>query len=155
MPEFIMQLAVKASGPKPVESVKQLAYSRGRPPTDTESAQGVLWVLDEKATSTLAPQEPETVNSEPRKFDPQFLSAVELFCASDLSFDAAQRAVMPQPQIEPQKAAFLAELTELSRKYQFIISGCGCCGSPYLMKLEASELVGKYTVDGDDLSWEE
>ena len=53
---------------------------------------------------------------------------------------------------EAQKAAFLLELTELSRKYQLTIGGCGCCGSPFLEKLTEP---GKYVVRGDLLRWEE
>lgn len=114
MPEFIMQLAVKASGPKP-ESVeppaKQVKYSRGRPPTDTESAQGILWVLDEKATTTLPAQIEGSQSNRP--FDPQFLAAVELFCTSDLSFEAAQQAVIPS---EPPRAAiFVPHLLPTAR----------------------------------------
>lgn len=30
--------------------------------------------------------------------------------------------------------AFLAELTELSRKHGIVIGGCGCCGSPWVYK---------------------
>ncbi len=28
---------------------------------------------------------------------------------------------------------FLQELTELSKKYNIYIGGCGCCGSPFLI----------------------
>lgn len=35
-------------------------------------------------------------------------------------------------QVELREEKFLAELTELSRKYGIVISGCGCCGSPDL-----------------------
>jgi len=31
---------------------------------------------------------------------------------------------------------FLDELTELSKKYQIVVDGCGCCGSPYLWHIE-------------------
>ena len=89
MPEFIMQLAVKPSGPKPesVEPVKRVEYSRGRPPTDTESEQGILWVLDEKATTTLPAQ-------------------------IEGSFDAAQQAVTAPP---PMAAIFVPHLLPTAR----------------------------------------
>jgi len=29
--------------------------------------------------------------------------------------------------------SFLVELAEVSKKYNFFIGGCGCCGSPYLV----------------------
>jgi len=31
---------------------------------------------------------------------------------------------------------FLDELTELTKKYQIEIGGCGCCGSPFLVFLD-------------------
>jgi hypothetical protein len=31
------------------------------------------------------------------------------------------------------KHLFLQELTELSKKYNIYIGGCGCCDSPYLL----------------------
>lgn len=30
---------------------------------------------------------------------------------------------------------FLEELTELTKKYKIRIDGCGCCGSPFLLKV--------------------
>ena len=65
---------------------------------------------------------------------------------------AEQAAVRElEAQRQWQKAAFLAELTELSRKYKIIVSGCGCCGSPYLMKADTQ---GQYIADDDDdLQW--
>jgi hypothetical protein len=59
------------------------------------------------------------------------------------------------------EAAFLAELTELTRKHGITIHGCGCCASPYLMaSTEATDEKRKYTTGGCDnaigeyLSWE-
>lgn len=49
---------------------------------------------------------------------------------------------------------FLKELSELSQKYGIYISGCGCCGSPFLEELDENE-VAKY-FDNDDsreLKW--
>lgn len=63
---------------------------------------------------------------------------------------AAERELEAQRQW--QKAAFLFELTQLSLKYQLRVSGCGCCGSPYLTK---SDKPGQYIADGDDLQWVE
>lgn len=54
---------------------------------------------------------------------------------------------------------FLKELSELSKKYNIYIGGCGCCGSPYLYKksgqiihamLEFSKQVGGYVVSDPD-----
>jgi hypothetical protein len=56
---------------------------------------------------------------------------------------------------EPLKA-FLAELSELSRKHKIEIGGCGCCGSPFLFPLTDKELDGRYTLSHaeDYLRWE-
>jgi len=32
--------------------------------------------------------------------------------------------------------AFLEEYETLARKYDLIISGCGCCGSPYVIPVK-------------------
>ncbi|MBK7822957.1 MAG: hypothetical protein IPJ61_18405 [Tessaracoccus sp.] len=34
---------------------------------------------------------------------------------------------------------FLADLTELSRKHGIIIGGCGCCSSPYLLRVDRKD----------------
>jgi hypothetical protein len=46
---------------------------------------------------------------------------------------------------------FLAKLSRLSIEYKIRIGGCGCCGSPFLQKLDAE--TGLYEVDerGDGL----
>lgn len=54
--------------------------------------------------------------------------------------------------------AFLQELAELSSKYNIVIAGCGCCGSPWLTDTarssgtyEQTSIAGKrikYIVDG-------
>lgn len=51
---------------------------------------------------------------------------------------------------------FLKELSDLTKKYNISIGGCGCCGSPYLIDLtiEKNKYIcdcleyedGKYTV---------
>lgn len=49
-------------------------------------------------------------------------------------------------------AAFLVDLTELTRKHGIYIHGCGCCGSP---SLNGEPKPGAYFTDGNDnqLSW--
>ena len=47
------------------------------------------------------------------------------------------------------KNKFLEELSELTKKYNISIEGCGCCGSPYLVYL------GNKTIIGEDVSWNE
>lgn len=37
---------------------------------------------------------------------------------------------------ERDEAGFLKELTELTKKYGLVVSGCGCCDSPYLMDVD-------------------
>jgi hypothetical protein len=52
--------------------------------------------------------------------------------------------------------AFLTELRELTLKHGLLISGCGCCGSPYLEEVqEARDNFGSYTCDerGENVEW--
>jgi hypothetical protein len=44
---------------------------------------------------------------------------------------------------------FLKELTQLSRKHKIAIGGCGCCGSPFLSKIEEKEIAGAYATSDD------
>lgn len=37
---------------------------------------------------------------------------------------------------------FLKDLSKLTQYYNIEITGCGCCGSPQLMKLKEEEYVG-------------
>lgn len=51
---------------------------------------------------------------------------------------------------------FLDELTELTKKYGYIIGACGCCGSPFLYEVKDYEN-RKYTINKkglDTLSYE-
>ena len=51
---------------------------------------------------------------------------------------------------------FLLELEQLTRKYKISIGGCGCCGSPRLYCLKASDLVENagYGSDCDsEIAW--
>ena len=58
---------------------------------------------------------------------------------------------------------FLAELSELTKKYGITINGCGCCGSPWCSRLEDGTLIGgllrwdeenqKYAIDSDFASF--
>jgi hypothetical protein len=59
-------------------------------------------------------------------------------------------------------AAFLDELTALSKKYGILIGGCGCCNSPYLQTPDGITYPGgrpfdfenfNYTYDKDQTSW--
>ena len=55
--------------------------------------------------------------------------------------------------------SFLKELTKLTKKYHIAIGGCGCCGSPYLTKLELDDISGKLKLRGyvmdDNLNFNE
>jgi hypothetical protein len=46
--------------------------------------------------------------------------------------------------------AFLAELSQLSNKYGVGIGGCGCCGSPFLVKHHKGSSCGGYEVSDDE-----
>lgn len=49
--------------------------------------------------------------------------------------------------------SFLEELKNLSLKYEIVIGGCGCCGSPYLANIDGeTEINGKQQ---DELTWED
>lgn len=60
-----------------------------------------------------------------------------------------------EPFTQKELDVFLAELTVLSEKHNLYIQGCGCCGSPWIMRPgapnEATELHmnsnGKYEAD--------
>ena len=47
------------------------------------------------------------------------------------------------------KYKFLEELSELTKKYNISVEGCGCCGSPFLVYL------GNKTIIGECISWDE
>ena len=65
----------------------------------------------------------------------------------------------PTPAYEERRAAFLADLAELTRKYRITIDGCGCCDSPYLSDIAASRdesilsYVYKVGSDGGNLAF--
>lgn len=42
---------------------------------------------------------------------------------------------------------FIRELAVLTERHGFVINGCGCCDSPYIMALDADEADGGYRVD--------
>jgi hypothetical protein len=66
-----------------------------------------------------------------------------------LSRDAGGTVTLTQ-----NEESFIKELEQLSRKYKIVVSGCGCCGSPYLypLKLEASHDDAGYAYE-DQLMW--
>jgi len=51
---------------------------------------------------------------------------------------------------------FLKELSKLTRKHNITIGGCGCCGSPFLMRIK-KVTSGKYVCSDDceGLSWKD
>lgn len=57
---------------------------------------------------------------------------------------------------EPGAVAFLEELAGLTRKYGLKVWGCGCCGSPELVKLEPEEFGEEYEYNAGyqgELDW--
>ena len=111
-----------------------------------------------KSESPPTPKSPEEVKvpSYKRGRPPTAEEAAQgtLWVLDEKSADevAAEQATECELEAQRQKAAFLLELTQLSLKYQLRVSGCGCCGSPYLTK---SDKPGQYIADDDDLQWVE
>ena len=56
--------------------------------------------------------------------------------------------VVPKTITRSDMNKFLEELSNLTKKYNISIDGCGCCGSPYLTRLEDGAYIG------DCLSWD-
>lgn len=50
---------------------------------------------------------------------------------------------------------FVDRLTEFCRSEGYHIGGCGCCGSPWIWKIEPKEAGGRYWFDddGEQLHW--
>jgi len=54
---------------------------------------------------------------------------------------------------------FLEELTALTIKYQIVVGGCGCCGSPFLLVMNTNNVIAdnlkfeenRYSVNGGDV----
>ena len=64
---------------------------------------------------------------------------------------------MPTPRDENVRN-FILDLTELSRKYKLMISGCGCCSSPSIDPIPDAALhdkAGYITENGGNLAWED
>lgn len=65
-----------------------------------------------------------------------------------------------------EEKAFLADLTQLTKKHKLVIGGCGCCSSPYLEARDTLQEQGHYIINGvysgeivyiepDDYYWKE
>ena len=60
------------------------------------------------------------------------------------------------------ETAFLVGLAELTRKTGISVDGCGCCGSPFLVKVDITSDESGYSFDdqvvwtdpSDDYNWE-
>lgn len=50
---------------------------------------------------------------------------------------------------EAEKDAFLRDLESVFMKHQIGIVGCGCCGSPWIGRLEANEIPVRLIVNKD------
>lgn len=68
----------------------------------------------------------------------------------------AQSPTTPATAFMIENIAFLAELTELSRKHGRVIGGCGDCEPPRLYTIKVGSK-GRYTAtpNGGDIEWEE
>lgn len=51
------------------------------------------------------------------------------------------------------QATFLADLAELRKRHGYAIGGCGCCGSPWVEKVDEDKRDGSYGVSGGTLVW--
>lgn len=75
-------------------------------------------------------------------------------CGYWLAFDEPETTIVQNEEIlkHCQKCRidrFLDELSDLTEKYEIEISGCGCCGSPFLVDMEQGGFVG------DNLTYDE
>jgi len=57
-----------------------------------------------------------------------------------------------------QRKAFLEELSALSVRHKLVIAGCGCCGSPFVIPMDETEVAGYAYTGGsgdykDQLEW--
>lgn len=48
---------------------------------------------------------------------------------------------------------FLKELTKLTNKFGVRVSGCGCCGSPFIVDEKAKGEYGIHSGTDGDLTW--
>jgi hypothetical protein len=63
---------------------------------------------------------------------------------------------MTEPEnLDPKHRQFLLELRELTLKHGISIDGCGCCGSPFLSKIDSPDPLGGYMAleGGEEIIW--
>ena len=49
---------------------------------------------------------------------------------------------------EAKYQAFCKEIDEVCVKYGYIIDGCGCCGSPYVVDVNSDKKIAEYEMFG-------
>ncbi len=58
----------------------------------------------------------------------------------------------PESPLRTRVEAFALEYEALCRKHNLVISGCGCCGSPFLIELEHEKNTPHVCIDNFDLT---